>query len=373
MINQIHTSPVGVKGVKIHAINEAARKELLIRLEGLGLSTLLSFKDTNGALQVALRDEIAPQLAPNADTLQLADRLVSTLGVSDIELDGEILAALFSCPRPLEFPSYQEFKSAVSIRENIVRAAKRTQLAFDTRSIERPTDCWRHSEDSGFTILPGHPIIDALTKATQPDVSGKRYAFSCYRATEYVILLGIAQELALVNPDLLNRLQARWEKKAIMSGAFHEAFLIEQGTIDNPVPGQYYVPGDRVWFRNPDPVSSDISGYEGSWVIYLGRGLFSNFWKADAPYTLKYKCLEVFHWRNGVAHDATGRDYMDEAVVEERVGHTSADPDESKMTLDRMMRFRDPSGVYADGGCIDASREYPRLVHPETSDIRLEV
>jgi hypothetical protein len=47
------------------------------------------------------------------------------------------------------------------------------------------------------------------------------------------------------------------------------------------------------------------------------------------------------------------------------------DPVELNRILDLMMRLRDPSGVYADGGCIDTSREYPRCVCPGTSDIIL--
>ena len=34
--------------------------------------------------------------------------------------------------------------------------------------------------------------IDALIKATQPEVSGRLYSFSCYRATEYVMLRALA-------------------------------------------------------------------------------------------------------------------------------------------------------------------------------------
>jgi hypothetical protein len=284
----------------------------------------------------------------------------------------EILVAMFASPLLLEFPDYLEFGSAVRIRENIVRAAECTQLAFDTDAVERPEECWRYSADSGFTILPGYPIIDALVKATQPGQTGRRYAFSCYRATEYVILLGIAKEMALVNPGLFKRLQERWERKAIMSGAFHEAFLVEKGSIESPLPARYYIPGDRVWFRNPDSVSSDISGYEGSWVLYLGRGHFSNFWKAGALYTLKQKCLEIFHWRHGASLDARGQMYMDESVVESRVARSLSDRDESDSIVNLMMQYRAPRGVYDSGGCIDASREFPRFVHPETSDIQLE-
>jgi hypothetical protein len=36
-----------------------------------------------------------------------------------------------------------------------------------------------------------------------------------------------------------------------------------------------------------------------------------------------------------------------------------------------MIRLRDPQGVYADGGCIDASRECPRFICPDSSDIFL--
>jgi hypothetical protein len=36
-----------------------------------------------------------------------------------------------------------------------------------------------------------------------------------------------------------------------------------------------------------------------------------------------------------------------------------------------MFRLRDPQGVYAQGGCMDTSRESPRWVRPDTTDIVL--
>jgi hypothetical protein len=39
--------------------------------------------------------------------------------------------------------------------------------------------------------------------------------------------------------------------------------------------------------------------------------------------------------------------------------------------LARMVRLRDPKGVYEEGGCIDTTREYPRCVRPGTADIVL--
>ena len=188
-----------------------------------------------------------------------------------------------------------------------------------------------------------------------------------------MILLGLARELADSNPALLERLQARWQRKAIMSGAFHEAFLVEHGSIEAPMPERYYVPGDRVWFRNPDPVSADVAGYEGSWVIYLGGGLFSNFWELGAPFTLERKCVEIYHWRDGVRAAPGGEPTMDEAAIAARVEQTLADAALTRTIVERMWRLRDPRGVYASGGCIDASRESTRFVRPQTSDIRLDV
>ncbi|MHB1591656.1 MAG: hypothetical protein ACYCTW_09015, partial [Sulfuricella sp.] len=94
----------------------------------------------------------------------------------------------------------------------------------------------------------------------------------------------------------------------------------------SPLPPKYYVPGDRLWFRNPDGTSSDITGYEGSWVFYLGGGLFTNFWKHNQPYTLTSKCLEIYHWRNGAYRDADGELRMNESTVDALVKVSLRDP-----------------------------------------------
>ena len=207
--------------------------------------------------------------------------------------------------------------------------------------------------------------------ATQPEFSGHLYSFSCYRATEYVILLAIAKELAICNPHLLEKLQTQCEKHVIRSGLFHEVFLHEYGSHDTPFPAHFYVPGDRVWFRNPDETSSDVTGFEGSWVLYLGNGLFSNLWKRNRPYTLMTKCLEIYHWRHGVCRNAEGNLAMNEDIVAQCVETSLQNAAEVGRILEKMMRWRDVKGVYGAGGCIDTTREGPRWVCPETSDLVL--
>ncbi len=364
-------------GIMIHLTDAAhasvQRRRFLELADKFGIAQHIesSDEDRGHAIRFRLRSDLQHQLAPDYDTLQLGQKLnLDTLTNTD-DLEKEILLAMLLGPVTFEFPSHEELVASIHIRRNIVEAARRTALSFHTTKIERPAGYWTYDEENGFTVLPGKSLVEALRLATQPEVSGQQYAFACYRASEYVVLLGIAQKLAECNPALSQQLQRQWESRAIMSQQFHDVFMREYGSMAEPLPPRYYVPGDRLWFRNPDEYSSDVTGYEGSWVLYLGGGLFNNFWKCDKPYTMTEKCVEIYHWRNGVYRDANGELQMDEAVVEQRVHASMRDPAELDRILALMIRMRDPFGVYADGGCIDSTREYPRRVCPGSADIIL--
>lgn len=329
--------------------------------------------DTQGpCLHLWLDEKQAEVWAPGHDTLGLSATLqLDTLHKPE-DLSREIVVAMLMGPVAFGFPSLNELVSAVNIRHNIVQAARKTNLAFHTSQAERPEDYWVYDEDRGFIIRPGVALIDALTGATQPEVSGALYSFSCYRASEYVIVLGIAQELAQCNPALLQQLQVLWATRPIKSGEFHDVFLREQGSMEAPLPPRFFVPGDRTWFRNPDEPSSEASGFEGSWVMYLGGGVFTNFWKRDRPYTLQAKCLEIYHWRHGLYRDAQGDERINEDEVEVRVAASLRDPAEVARIMAVMERYREARGVYtAAGGCIDTTREFARWVCPGTADLVL--
>jgi hypothetical protein len=68
----------------------------------------------------------------------------------------------------------------------------------------------------------------------------------------------------------------------------------------------------------------------------------------------------VFHWRHGAYRDAHGEVHINEDIVEQRVSATQAEPEHMQQVLQRMSRYRDPAGLYQEGGCIDSSREFPR-------------
>jgi hypothetical protein len=350
--------------------NEAAvlALDLAAWLRGFELHTLtqtvtLDHPDRGLSVQCSLQPNALAQLMPGHDTLGLHQRLGHTQDApTDWTLEREVSVALLGSPHFFSFANLAALQSHIRVRRNMVLAARKTALAFKTEAAERPEADWRYQDGPGFILNPGRPLIAALVAATQPEATGKLYDFSCYRATEYVILLGIAQELATHHPALLADLQQLNERHAVRSGQFHDVFLIEYGSMAAPLPHRFYVPGDRLWFRNPDERSSDIEGYEGSWVIYMGAGLFSNFWQRDRPFTLESKAIEIFHWRHGATVDSQGQLVMDESVVEQQVAQTERDPQARQQVLERMLRMRDPQGVYAEGGCIDATREHPRSV-----------
>jgi len=322
------------------------------------------------AMRFALMKEKFDQWTPDGDTLQTKSRL--SLDEHDRHaLQKEILVAMLASPVVFEFPSMLELESHINIRCNIVNAATKTFLSFAAYDAERPIDYWEYDRDRGFVVRPGKCMIDALRKATQPADRETAYSFSCYRATEYIVALSLAEEASVCNPELLNSLQLQAEKRAIKSGEFHQVFMKEYGSRETPLPSKYYVPGDRVWFRNPDEASSDAMGFEGSWVFYHGGGLFSDFWKRNQAFTLQSKSIEIFHWRNATYRDHTGELRIDEKAVQSYVQSSLQNPAELGQILQSMEKLQDPRGIYLEGGCIDPTREYPRWVRPFTTDIVL--
>lgn len=378
-MSESHQQLIETRGIEFSSSNKRDQENLVKQvIEYLNLHDLEnafqateSVQDSTLIVTFSLKNDYQDKWAPNWDTTRLYETLHLKGYKVKNDLNKEILVAMLLAPIPFQFPSFNEFHAAIQIRHHTVIAGYLAALNFDTNATERPKEFWNYDEDAGFLLNHGQSIIDALISATQPKEENKAFSFSCYRATEYVILLAISRKLNKVNPALLKSLEKRSEKRAIRSGEFHEVFLKEYGSIEEPLPIKYYVPGDRVWFRNPDSRSSDISGYEGSWVIYLGHNLFTNFWKRNQPFTLENKCVEVYHWKDGAYLDKSGELSMDEDVVESCVTQSLADPKEYQRILQRMMRYRDPKGIYEQGGCIDTSRESSRLVCLTTSTIKI--
>jgi len=302
------------------------KKQLIDGCERAGIQTYLNVSVSRHAKWLLLQvsaSELLIALTPDYNTVDLCRKLDLQSAHARRELEIEVVLAMARGPRAYCFPSYEEFLAAVRIRCRTVEAARKTQLAFDTEGVERPTEYWTYIEEKGFVLNAGVDLIAALTQTMQPEVNQSTYTFSCFRASEYVLLLALAQELQQTHPLMLAQIETLWRSRPLLADDFNDAFVHEHGKLAQPLPMKFYVPGDRVWFRNPDQASADVKGFEGSWVCYLGAGQFNNFWDRTKPYTLEQKCLEIYHWRHGVATKSNGKRWMNESRVEALVSQSA--------------------------------------------------
>ncbi len=354
------------------AKREASQLEMICHDIGVSQYTAISVEKYADYFLVNLTvNALIWESNPNCDTIQMGRDLSLDSEHSDRDWLLEALLSMAISPIAYIFPNHHELLSTLRMRRDIVDTAKRTELVFQTNSSDRPEKFWFDNENIGPVLREDSSLIDALEHALCPDLSGRRYAFSCQRASEYLMLTGLTKELKRSNEDLLSRVEQQWREEPLKRDNFLHSFLFERGSVQQPFPKRFYVPGSRIWFKNPDDYSSDVEGFEGSWVVYLGSGKFVNLWDRAKPYTLEAKCIEIYHWRDGAIRQDSGELVMNEEIVQEHVLKTLAAPEEYARILKRMMRYRDPTGVYADGGCIDSTRDSLRWVHPETTNIQI--
>ena len=356
-----HTQAIGFAVLLANQVDSERRLRQTQRcLCYLGIDDLIdcSMSTSEGGRLLHLRaNHRLLALCPDLDTAGIATFLRARQVAHDQVLMSEIILAMALSPQAIPFNSTSELKSALRMRRNAVEVASRTELSFDTSSITRPQAFWVYTKENGFLLRQGISLAEGLERALCPDVSGFTYAFSCQRASEYLMLYAVVRELSKVNKAGLHTVEEQWRKRALTGDDFLFRFLEERGSREAPMPMRYYIPGDRIWFKNPDDHSSDIEGFEGSWVIYLGGGKFCNLWDRHHPYTLEEKCLEIHYWSQSVEVNSAGIAWMNETVVKERVDEALRDPAIQRSILEKMMVYRDPTGVYADGGCIDLSRD----------------
>ena len=354
------------------AKHEASQLEIICHDIGVSQYTDISIDKYADQFLVNLTvNELIWETNPECDTIQMGQDLSLDSEHSSRDCLIEALLSMAISPIAYTFPNHQELLSNLRMRQDIVTTAKRTELVFTVNAIDRPEKFWLHDKNMGPVLRKDSSLIDALEHALCPDLSGRRYGFSCQRASEYLMLTGLTKELQRSNEELLSRVEQQWREDPLKRDNFLHSFLFERGSVQRPFPERFYVPGSRIWFKNPDDYSSDVEGFEGSWVVYLGSGKFVNLWDKAKPYTLEAKCIEIYHWRDGAIRQDSGELVMNEEIVQEHVLKTLAAPEEYDRILKKIMRYRDPTGVYADGGCIDSTRDSLRWVHPQTTNIQI--
>jgi hypothetical protein len=273
---------------------------------------------------------------PSLDTSTLDFRERPQFGIPDRQLllpaDGgiqrqvntvsrkEILLALMQHGRLTEFSgaacSAEALEDHVEVRRNIVAWAE--QLQWKWPSGRGAT--WNQRYWTYGTPVPGVALSEAVDDIFRHQ---DQYAFGCYTATKIAVVHGILDYYGRIKnqPDHVALVESRLlvDDEPLVDIEPGSMWSFEAGIAPSELvkPGkvlqiQYgvaplnFVPGDWVYFLNPDPASRAIAGYEGSNAIYLGRGRFDDYYDDNNHgFTYVEKLDEVFQWRHGVFNRVT--------------------------------------------------------------------
>jgi len=330
--------------------NKKDSHEFLMLLTKLGIDDYVVRVNNN----FVIKSYFAKLLMPDYNTLDLRKKMKLynitnniTKDDDDYNLTVEILLCLLNAPVLFRFDSFDDFIDMIDSRKIIVKYGYFTHVKFDTgKDIKVNVDYFQYN-DKDVILLENKSLLEGIKKSIIP--KDKLYNYSCQRITEFLLLLGLLE--VNKNKPICKQIESIWRRKAIKSELFQDTFLYEYGTKENPIPMKYYIPGDRIWLKNPDDKSSDIVGYEGTWVVYLNDGLFCDFWKdggdVSHQHTLEDIIITIYNWR----HSIVKKDSIDDKFVQQLNKNINNNPDIKNNIIKSMYKY------YADGGCMDKTRD----------------
>jgi hypothetical protein len=269
--------------------------------------------------------------ADDVSTLDLASRPEMGIGSEEVRLTGtgsggpaaevatvsrkEILLALLQHGRLTEMTGancgVDALAEHVALRQNIVAWAERLRWGWPNGG---PAE-WNGTYWDRGTPRAGVSVREAVDDAF---ANQKAYAIGCYTATKLVMVKGVLDYFERVRglPGMSRWLQARllsdheplYDVEPPAAWSFEPDYDPHDGarpgkllSMVHGVAPKNFVPGDWAYLLNPDPVSSQKTGYEGSNAIYLGGGRFDDYYgENNHAFTYAEKLDEVFQWRNGV-------------------------------------------------------------------------
>ncbi|MFE4810293.1 protein-glutamine gamma-glutamyltransferase [Peribacillus simplex] len=174
----------------------------------------------------------------------------------------ELVQLLAEDSNVLEYRNFGEFNFEIQLRNRVIAAA----IALDKSDAEFSTleesasnkQYWRLSKGGTFTLRPGILPHDALVDIF---INGRLYAFECGTAIVVIFLKAILDLIGPRNFDNLfsNLVLYDWHPPQNM------ALIVRKG--------RGYLPGDCVYFKNPDHDESTPE-WQGENAILLENNLF---------------------------------------------------------------------------------------------------
>lgn len=227
----------------------------------------------------------------------------------------EIVLAMMQRGRQTKFAgracTVDALKDQVGVRQNIVAWTESAEWAWVDGRHAR----WNDKYWVAGNYKSKYPLQEALSNIfVQPD----RYFFGCYTATKLLIAHAMLDYYQRIKHDktttefLIRRLLTDKDPLSTIEPGNMWSFEADYDAMTSspvgklihltgPVPHDNFIPGDWVYFVNPDHVSARKNGYEGANAIYLGRGLFSDYYNDNHHrFTFREQLDEVYQWRHGV-------------------------------------------------------------------------
>ncbi len=360
-------------GISIVIKNDESDK-IINWLNKLNIVNLVDINDTYNIINyqrqynISLKKNIFDILMPNYNSFRIIKNMNKlNFTINEDVLNIEILLSLLGSPFHFVYDSLDDVLSEISIRRNICYYASKTHVSINTNddiSIKRPHEYFKN-KDNDIILLNNKSLIDGIIYSLLPSVSNNIYDFSCYRVCEYIVLVSILLELKKQNKDyIITKIEDIYRKKPIKSKSFHDIFMTEYGSNTFPLPKLFYIPGERIWFKNVDDKSSDIVGFEGKWTIYLGNGFFGDFWKTSGDinnqFTFEDVLIEIYNWRFCVKYNENKELYMDENEVNYRNKLCKENQEEKKRIIGLMNNYY--GNYFFESGCVDKTREKPKNI-----------
>ena len=227
----------------------------------------------------------------------------------------EILLSLLQHGRLTEFRgnacSISALRDHVGVRQNIVAWAEKLNWQWPNGD----SAFWNNKFWNKGTPLPSVSLDKALLDAF---INQKQYGIGCFTATKLSYAQGILDYFVRIKKDSVKAALVRerllQDQDPLVGVAPPSMWSFERDFDPSELnmPGKIlsikrgiaignFVPGDWIYLLNTDAMSYEKPGYEGSNAIYLGRGIFDDYYNDNNHhYTYKEKLDEVYQWRNGV-------------------------------------------------------------------------
>ncbi len=165
-------------------------------------------------------------------------------------------------PDRYAFRDWRSYAYEMALRRSIVNAAAGLNASGASFAVDRDSRCnpayWQRTHYGGFRLLPSVVPADAVRDIF---VNGSLYAFECASA---IVIVYYKAVLDTFTDDTFNRMFANMY-------LYHWNYDMDLRLTNLPVPG--FLPGDVLYFRNPD-VNPNTPEWQGENAVDMGGGLY---------------------------------------------------------------------------------------------------